>query len=407
MLKTFDKFKYPLIQPRLFKDDLREGLKVLKSGQITMSKRTKKFEKEFAKYIGSKYAVMVNSGSSANLLATCASCNPERENTFNRNDEVLIPGICWSTSLWPLIQFGLKPVFVDVDPMTLNMDINDLKKKITNKTKVIFCVHVLGNASDISAIQEISRKKKIILIEDTCESLGSNFKNKKLGTFGDFGTYSFYYSHQISSGEGGMVVCNDKNDYRILLSLRAHGWSRDRDDHKKILRKNSQLDPRFVFVNYGFNLRPLEIQAAIANQQLKKINTLKKNRNFNRFQIIKLFKMYKRNNEKLIFIDDAKNVECNWFGIPILLARKFKKSKKNIIQMIEKKGIETRPIISGNILNQPAINLFKLNKKKTILKNCQDVEDRGFFIGINSVKTDERMLKFVANSLNSVLDKFK
>ena len=130
MLKTFDKFKYPLIQPRLFKDDLREGLKVLKSGQITMSKRTKKFEKEFAKYIGSKYAVMVNSGSSANLLATCASCNPERENTFNRNDEVLIPGICWSTSLWPLIQFGLKPVFVDVDPMTLNMDINDLKKKI-------------------------------------------------------------------------------------------------------------------------------------------------------------------------------------------------------------------------------------------------------------------------------------
>ena len=245
------------------------------------------------------------------------------------------------------------------------------------------------------------------MIEDTCESLGSNFKNKKLGTFGDFGTYSFYYSHQISSGEGGMVVCNDKNDYRILLSLRAHGWSRDRDDHKKILRKNSQLDPRFVFVNYGFNLRPLEIQAAIANQQLKKINTLKKNRNFNRFQIIKLFKMYKRNNEKLIFIDDAKNVECNWFGIPILLAGKFKKSKKNIIQMIEKKGIETRPIISGNILNQPAINLFKLNKKKTILKNCQDVEDRGFFIGINSVKTDERMLKFVANSLNSVLDKFK
>ena len=175
-----------------------------------------------------------------------------------------------------------------------------------------------------------------------------------------------------------MVVCNDKNDYRILLSLRAHGWSRDRDDHKKILRKNSQLDPRFVFVNYGFNLRPLEIQAAIANQQLKKINTLKKNRNFNRSQIIKLFKMYKKNNEKLIFIYDAKNVECNWFGIQILLARKFKKSKKNIIQMIEKKGIETRPIISGNILNQPAINLFKLNKKKTILKNCQDVEDRGF-----------------------------
>ena len=160
MLKTFNKFKYPLIQPRLFKDDIQKGISVLKSGQITMSKLTRKFENDFAKYVGAKYAVMVNSGSSANLLATCASCNPERKNKFKRNDEVLIPGICWSTSLWPLIQFGLKPVFVDIDPNTLNMDINDLKRKISKKTKVIFCVHVLGNSSDVLEIKKISKKKK-------------------------------------------------------------------------------------------------------------------------------------------------------------------------------------------------------------------------------------------------------
>lgn len=406
MLKTYNKFKYPLIQPRLFKDDIQKGISVLKSGQITMSKLTRKFENDFAKYVGAKYAVMVNSGSSANLLATCASCNPERKNKFKRNDEVLIPGICWSTSLWPLVQFGLKPVFVDIDPNTLNMDINDLKKKISKNTKVIFCVHVLGNSSDILEIKKISRKKKIIIIEDTCESLGSEFKNKKLGTFGDFGTFSFYYSHQISSGEGGMIVCNDKNDYKILLSLRAHGWSRDRDDHKKFVKKYPNIDPRFIFINYGFNVRALEIQAAIAHQQLRKINILKKNRNFNRSQIIKLFLKNKKNNKKITFIEDAENVKCNWFGVPILISKNLKKYKSKIIQMIENKGIETRPIISGNFINQPAIKLFKLNKKKVKLKNCQDVEERGFFIGINSLKTDKKILRFVANSLNQVLDNF-
>ena len=406
MVKTFDKYRYPLIKPRLFDDDINQGIKVLKSGQITMSKITRKFEKEFAKYVGTKYAVMVNSGSSANLLATCASCNPERKNIFKRGDEVLIPGICWSTSLWPLVQFGLKPVFVDVDPKTLNMDINDLKKKITKKTKVIFCVHVLGNSADISKIKKISKKKKLILIEDTCESLGSKFKNKKLGSFGDFGTYSFYYSHQISSGEGGIVVCNDLNDYKILLSLRAHGWSRDRIDHKQIVKRYPKIDERFIFINYGFNLRPLEIQAAIAYQQLKKINEFKKNRTYNRNEIIKIFKKKKINSGKISFIEQAKNVECNWFGIPMLLSRRLKKYKKKIIKLIENKGVETRPIISGNFLNQPSIKLFNLNPKKTKLPKCQDIEDRGFFIGVDSKKADKKTLKFVADSLNDVLNKF-
>ena len=158
---------------------------------------------------------------------------------LNIGDEVLIPGICWSTSLWPLVQYGLKPVFVDVDVNTLNINIDDLRKKISNKTKVIFCVHVLGNSTNMNEIKKIVKEKKLILIEDTCESLGSNFKKKKLGSFGDFGTYSFYYSHQISSGEGGMVVCNSKDDYDILLALRAHGWSRDSSKHE-YYKKNFQ-----------------------------------------------------------------------------------------------------------------------------------------------------------------------
>ena len=399
------KFKYPLIYPRIYKSDKEKGIQVIKSGQITMSKITKKFEKNFAKYIGSKYAVMVNSGSSANLLATTASCNPLRKKTFKRGDEVLLPGICWSTSLWPLVLNGLKPVFVDIDVDTLNINIDDLKKKITKKTKVIFCVHVLGNSSNMSEIQKIAKKNKLIVIEDTCESLGSSFKKKKLGSFGDFGTYSFYYSHQISSGEGGMVVCNSKEDHEILLSLRAHGWSRDGYKHKFYKKKYPKLDERFIFINMGFNLRPLDIQAAIANNQLKQINTFKKNRTFNRKKIISFYNKEFKEENYLTFVNNSKDVDCNWFGLPILIDERYKNKKIKIINEIERLGVETRPIISGNFLNQPAVKLFKLNSKKNQLKNCQEVDERGFFLGINTKKSSIKTLKFVAKNLGVAFSK--
>ncbi len=399
------KYKYPLIYPRIYRSDKQEGIKVIESGQITMSKITKDFEKRFASYIGSKYAVMVNSGSSANLLATAASCNPLRKKKLNIGDEVLIPGICWSTSLWPLVQYGLKPVFVDVDVNTLNISIDDLRKKISNKTKVIFCVHVLGNSTNMNEIKKIVKEKKLILIEDTCESLGSNFKKKKLGSFGDFGTYSFYYSHQISSGEGGMVVCNSKDDYDILLALRAHGWSRDSSKHEYYKKKFPKLDERFIFINLGYNLRPLEIQAAIARNQLKQINNFKINRKYNRNKIISLFNKKYKKNSYLSFVENSKHVDCNWFGLPILVNKKFKHKKKTIIKEIENFGIETRPIISGNFLNQPAINLLKLHRKKIKLKYSQEVDDRGFFIGINTQKSSLKILNYVAESLGKAFIK--
>ena len=218
---TKSKFKYPLLNQGFNFNDIQKGIEVLMSGQITMSSITRKFEKEFARKVGSKFAIMVNSGSSANLLAAFASCNPMRKNKFKVGDEMLIPAICWSTSLWPFVQAGLKPIFVDSDINSLNIDLNDFKKKINSKTKLVMIVHVLGNSSNIEEIKKICKKRNIILVEDTCESLGSKFKNKYLGTFGDFGTYSFYYSHQITSGEGGMIVCNNNDDYDILLSLRS------------------------------------------------------------------------------------------------------------------------------------------------------------------------------------------
>ena len=173
------KYFYPLLGNAFSKEDLIAGIEVLISGQITMSKKTRDFEKDFANKLGKKYALMVNSGSSANLLAAFAACNPLRKNRFKPGDEVLIPALCWSTSLWPLVQSGLKPVFVDVDKDTLNVNSDLLVKKISNKTKVIMLVHVLGNSTDVEKIKKIAQRKKIILIEDTCESLGTKFKNKQ------------------------------------------------------------------------------------------------------------------------------------------------------------------------------------------------------------------------------------
>ena len=204
------KFIHPLHNNAFSNEDILEGIEVLLSQKLTMSKITEEFEYEFAKFIGSKYALMVNSGSSANLLATFAACNPLRKNRFKPGDEALIQSLCWPTSLWPLTQTGLKPIFVDVNPNSLNLDADVLLKKITSKTKVIIIIHVLGNSSNIEKIRNETKKRGIILIEDTCESLGAKYKNKFLGTYGDFGTYSFYYSHQISSGEGGMIVTDNR-----------------------------------------------------------------------------------------------------------------------------------------------------------------------------------------------------
>ena len=280
---------YKLLDNAFSSDDIFAGIKVLLSRQITMSKITEKFEKQFAKFVGAKFAIMVNSGSSANLLAVNASCNPLRNIKFYPGDEAIIPALCWSTSLWPLVQFGLKTVFVDIDQRTLNVNVEQLIKKINSKTKLIMMVHVLGYSSNVEKIRNICRKKKIILIEDTCESLGSKFNNKYLGTFGDFGTYSFYYSHQITCGEGGMVVCNNFSDYKILHSLRAHGWSRGLVLKKKFKNKYKNIDDRFLFINSGFNLRPLDISASIGNNQLKRLNFFIKTRNINRENICLLY----------------------------------------------------------------------------------------------------------------------
>tara|TARA_B100000795_G_scaffold269332_1_gene258397 strand:- start:1076 stop:2314 length:1239 start_codon:yes stop_codon:yes gene_type:complete len=386
---TNKKISYALSPNSFSNKDIIEGVKILLSKRITMGEITKKFEKEFAKFIGSKYALMVNSGSSANLLATFALVNPIKKNRLKSGDECLIPSLCWSTSLWPIVQAGLKPKFVDIDPKTLNISLPDLKKKITKKTKAIMGVHILGNSTDMDELMDLVKKNKLYLIEDTCESLGSSFKKKYLGNFGDFGTYSFYYSHQITAGEGGMIICNNKQNYEIIHSLRSHGW-----DRGLVSNKNN-----FNFINSGFNLRPLEISAAIGFNQFKKLNQFKKIRSYNRIKIIENLKKSKNWKNQFSFIDPIKKLDPSWFGLPILINKKYLNKKNKFLSYLNKNGIETRPIISGNFLNQPSIKLYKLNSKKEKFKGAQEIEDRGFFIGIHVNKITEKELKLLENKL--------
>ena len=237
-----------------------------------MSKITEKFENYFAKKMGSKFAVMTNSGSSANLLALSCLTHPFNKEKLSSQDEVIIPAICWSTTLWPIIQNNLKPIFVDVDLNSFNIDTAKIINKINKRTKAIMLVHVLGTSTNMSKLVKIANRYKLKIIEDTCESLGAEYNNKKLGTIGNFGTYSFYYSHQITSGEGGMIVCDNLQDYNILKTLRSHGWSRNTSFHNYYKKKYKMLDDKFLFIGPGYNVRPTDIQAAIALNQFKRLN---------------------------------------------------------------------------------------------------------------------------------------
>jgi len=395
LIKLIDKYqikdssKY-LLSPNSFSnEDIICGIEILLSKKITMSTLTKKFEYAFAKYIGAKYALMVNSGSSANLLSTFALVNPMKKNKLKRGDECLIPSLCWSTSLWPIVQAGLVPKFVDISPNTLNISIEEIEKKINKKTKAIMAVHVLGNSTNMDMLKNIVNKNKLYLIEDTCESLGSKYGNKYLGNFGNFGTYSFYYSHQITSGEGGMIICNDKDDYKIIHSLRAHGWDRGLKNNKN----------NFNFINSGFNVRPNEISAAIGYSQFKRLNKFKKIRFTNRNKIISSLKNSNRWKNQFTFIEPAKKLQPSWFGLPILINKELLSKKKKFLHYLNKNGIETRPIISGNFVNQKSIKLYNLNPDKTKFKGAQEIEDRGFFIGIHIDSISDKKLLFIRDKL--------
>jgi len=242
-------FRYPLAKDTWDNDEIGAINEVIKSKRYTMGPKVREFEQRFAEYFGSKYAVMVNSGSSANLLAIASLVYSGR---LNRGDEVIVPAVSWSTTYFPLYQLGLKLKFVDIDIETLNMNLSELQNAISEKTKAIFAVNLLGNPNDFEKMQNIISGKNIVLLEDNCESMGARFHGRYTGTFGLLGTYSTFYSHHICTMEGGVVVKNDGELYHYMLSIRAHGWTRDIPKDSKIYSKrDDEFHELFNFIMPG------------------------------------------------------------------------------------------------------------------------------------------------------------
>ena len=370
-------FKYPLATATWDQKEIDAMHDVIASGNFTMGKRVGLFEKSFSKYIGSQHAVMVNSGSSANLLMIAAlfyTKNPKLK--LKRGDEVIVPAVSWSTTYYPLYQYGLKIKFVDIDIETLNYDLAQLESAITNKTRVVLAVNLLGNPNDFDCINNIIRDKDIILLEDNCESMGATFNNKKTGTFGVMGTFSSFYSHHISTMEGGIIVTDDEELNQILTSLRSHGWTRDLPVKNLICDDKSEdlLEESFRFVLPGYNVRPLELEGALGVEQVKKLPMIISERRKN----AKLFVETLSNHPDLLIQKEVGM--SSWFGFSIIIRPGSSLTRKELVNKLNHLGFEIRPIVTGNFLKNEVIKFFDYEVHGN-LKNAEYLDKHGLFIG--------------------------
>ena len=373
------KTKISIADPTYGFAEVNEALDSLLSTWVTMGKKVKKFENNFARYIGSKYSVMVNSGSSANLLALSILTNPKFSNRIKVGSEVLTPAVTWATTLFPIVNVSLVPSIIDVDLENFNLDVDKLRKSITKKTKAIMLVHLLGNPANMKEIIDIAKEYDLFVIEDSCEAHGAEFNNKKVGSFGDISTFSFYLSHHISTIEGGMLLTKNEEIFELAKAMRAFGWIRDQKNKKQIAKKNPELDTRFLFDSSGFNFRPTEIQGAFGIHQIKKLEKFIKIRTNNaNFWNKKLEKF----SNYLLLHSERPNTRHVWFAYPITVRSSSPFSRNQLVNFLEKKNIETRPIMAGDITQQPVMKLIKKKINKP-LTNSKFIHSNSFFIGVH------------------------
>lgn len=385
--------KYRLSDDTWDSNEFEAIKRVLDSGRFSMGERVAEFEKAFSEKFGVKYALMVSSGSAANLLAVAGLVYSGK---IRRNDEVIVPAVSWSTTYFPLLQLGLKLRFVDINRDTLNIDTDKLKAAITESTKLICLVNLLGNPNDFDAVNDICNNKDIIIMEDNCESLGAEYHGKKVGTFGLVGTYSTFYSHHLCTMEGGVVVTDDEELYHYMLCIRAHGWTRNLPKDSKIYSKSDNaFYESFNFIVPGFNLRPLEIEGAAGTEQLKKMDGIIAQRRAN----AEYFR------EKIKDVTDVrfqKEVESSsWFGFAIILEGKNIGRRDEIVRELAESEIEVRPIVAGNFTRNKVIEYMDYTVSGE-LTSANDIHDNGFFIG-NHSKNNSAEIDYFVDVLKSVL----
>ena len=369
--------KFPLATASWGQEEQDAMQRVIASGMYTMGANVQAFEREFAKYVGSKHCVMVNSGSSAILLMVAALFYTNNSKLkLQRSDEVIVPAVSWSTTYYPLYQYGLKIKFVDIDLHTLNYDLDQLEQAVTDKTRAIMAVNLLGNPNDFRRIQQIIGARDIVLIEDNCESMGATYEGKQAGTFGVMGGYSSFFSHHISTMEGGLIVTNDEELYQILLSLRAHGWTRNLPKHNLVCSEKSDdpFEESFRFVLPGYNVRPLEIEGALGIEQVKRLPSLIDARRENG----KLLQAALANHPDILIQTEIG--ESSWFGFSLVIRPKSKLTRKSLVAKLYDLGFECRPIVAGNFAKNEVVKYFDSEVHGT-LKNAEHIDQNGLFIG--------------------------
>jgi CDP-6-deoxy-D-xylo-4-hexulose-3-dehydrase len=366
--------RYPLVEDTFGQEEKSAMIRVLESGQYTMGPCVQAIEGMFAAKIQKRHALMVNSGSSANLLGVAALFY-KKHNPLRRGDEVIVPAISWCTTYYPLQQYGLKVKFVDVDLHTLNMSVYDVLNAITPCTRMIVAVNILGNPCELQDLREVCWSKDIYLFEDNCESMGAYVNGKQAGAFGDIGTFSTFFSHHISTIEGGFLVTDSEELYHLAKSMRAHGWTRDLPKNSRVYQKSDDDDfEEYRFILPGYNLRPMELTAAAGIEQLKKLDQGIAIRRENAERIQALFRGDDR------FILQRENGKSSWFSFTVILNPAYPVNRKKVWKGLREAGIGFRLITGGNFTQHPVIRYFDYEMADD-LPNAKIAHEYGFFVG--------------------------
>src|SRR2546425_2178381 len=396
------KTRIPLTVPTYGSEEVEEAVDSLLSTWVTMGAKVKKFEEAFAQYNGSKHAVMVNSGSSANLLALSVITNSLLPDHIERGSEIITPAVTWATTVYPIANIGCTPVLVDVDPRTFNISPAEVEIAITPETKAIVPVHLLGSPCEIDSIQKLGETHDLYVVEDACESTGAEFQEKKVGSIGDMGTFSFFLSHHISTIEGGMIVTDDDALYENLKAMRAFGWVRDLQDKEKYASANKGIDPRFLFITSGYNLRPTEIQGAFGMHQIKKLDGFIDLRRRNATYWTKKLSPY---SDLLILPEEQPGTKHVYFGYPLTVTPNAPFTREQLVDHLESKLVETRPVMAGNMAEQPVMKHVQ-HRESGPLTNSQMIMRQSFFFGNHvGIRSAER--EYIADSIIEFLETFQ
>ena len=391
--------RIPLTIPAYGSEEVEEAVDSLLSTWVTMGSKVKRFEDAFANYNGSRHAVMVNSGSSANLLALSVLTNHTTPDHIENGSEIITPAVTWATTVYPIGNVGCTPILVDVDPQTFNIVPEELEKAIGAKTKAVVPVHLLGSPCEIDSINKIAEAHNLYVVEDACEATGAEFQGKKVGSFGDMGTFSFFLSHHISTIEGGMLVTDDDALYENLKAMRAFGWVRDLRDKEKYSSANKGIDPRFLFITSGYNLRPTEIQGAFGIHQIKKLDGFIDQRRKNAAYWTKKLSTY---SDLLILPEEQPGTKHVYFGYPLTIKTEAPFTREQLVDHLEGKLVETRPVMAGNMAEQPVMKNLP-HRVSGSLTNSRMIMRQSFFFGNHSgISAPER--EYIMESITDFLD---